>query len=99
LLIASDAGLLPNECGAKSGHSISSSLCLPSADSSPLFEMDTIDLLLSPFDSTYAAFLQDTSMPTHAMTKTTFRPALCGLLRCSLSLMDMNPNYGKGFLF
>jgi len=47
----------------------------------------------------HASYMVDTSMPTHAMTKTTFRPALCGLLRCSLSLMDMNPNYGKGFLF
>ena len=58
MLIASDAGLLPNECGAKSGHNISSSSCLSSADSSSLFEMDTIDLLLSPFNPAYAAFLQ-----------------------------------------
>jgi len=58
LLIASDAGLLPNECRANSGHVFSSSSCLSSTDSSSLFKMDTIDLLLSPFDSAYATFLQ-----------------------------------------
>jgi len=59
LLIASNAGLLPNECGENSGHISFSSSCLSSADySSSSFKMDTVDLLLSPFDLAYATFLQ-----------------------------------------